>query len=385
MLGSDLEGILKQSHYEEVWFVSFSLKRGGLIRILPQITKAIEHGTKFHFIVGIDHNSTSIEALQELLKLKIDVKIVKDKSPARTFHPKIYLLEASKKRADLFIGSSNMTAGGFYTNYEANIHLIFNLTGIDNNEYLRHKQELDSFINPTGQIVQTLTNTLLQLLEKRKEVQHENTLKQTLAKTYQKNTLSIPPSPFGSSSFPNLPPIPKEYQNKFIKETRKKSKGIAAVFTVTEFYFQLNRGKSSTSTVPGEIRIPLAALKLDGDFWGWPDKYKTLKRRQGKEKRQYDERYAKWKIKDLDNPNSTVSDGKVRMYVYKERGEFRLYSRVLVSFNADEGDIIKIIRSSEQHSDYDCELIKRNNSKYAEMLEYCKIPISNSTRMFGFT
>jgi HKD family nuclease len=48
-----------------------------------------------------------------------------------SFHPKIYLFEASGKRADLFIGSSNMTGGVLYTNYESNIHLIFDLSGKD--------------------------------------------------------------------------------------------------------------------------------------------------------------------------------------------------------------------------------------------------------------
>ena len=40
--------------------------------------------------------------------------------PRATFHPKIYLFE-SLITATLFVGSNNLTDGGFYTNYEATV------------------------------------------------------------------------------------------------------------------------------------------------------------------------------------------------------------------------------------------------------------------------
>lgn len=70
-------------------------------------------------IVGISFNQTHPDAIEWLLKQKkTKVRVFKDDS--RLFHPKVYIFTNSKKYA-LFIGSSNLTYGGFYKNWEANV------------------------------------------------------------------------------------------------------------------------------------------------------------------------------------------------------------------------------------------------------------------------
>jgi HKD family nuclease len=77
--------------------------------------------------VGVDHDGTSFEAVSQLLGAVGTggrVFIVKHLgSPSPTFHPKVFLFSAGAKRrqptrALLISGSTNLTEGGLFTNYE---------------------------------------------------------------------------------------------------------------------------------------------------------------------------------------------------------------------------------------------------------------------------
>jgi hypothetical protein len=68
-------------------------------------------------IVGIAFNHTHPDAIEWFLDIGADLRVFKD--DAELFHPKIYLFR-DKKRYALFVGSSNLTYGGFYANYETN-------------------------------------------------------------------------------------------------------------------------------------------------------------------------------------------------------------------------------------------------------------------------
>jgi len=67
--------------------------------------------------VGRSFNSTHPDGLKLLRRLKADLRIFRDDSDL--FHPKVYLFSAGRKLA-LFVGSSNLTYSGFYSNVEAN-------------------------------------------------------------------------------------------------------------------------------------------------------------------------------------------------------------------------------------------------------------------------
>lgn len=68
-------------------------------------------------IVGIAFNHTHPDAIEWFLGIGADIRVFKD--DAELFHPKIYLFRDQQRYA-LFIGSSNLTYGGFYANYETN-------------------------------------------------------------------------------------------------------------------------------------------------------------------------------------------------------------------------------------------------------------------------
>lgn len=68
-------------------------------------------------IVGIAFNHTHPDAIEWFNDIAADIRIFRD--DADLFHPKVYLFR-DKQRYALFIGSSNLTYGGFYTNCEVN-------------------------------------------------------------------------------------------------------------------------------------------------------------------------------------------------------------------------------------------------------------------------
>ena len=376
MLGNELKTLLNNLDFKKIWFVSFSVRRGGIIRILPELKNALKNGVEINLILGIDHNSTSTEAMDELLKIKINSKIIKDTSFAHTFHPKIYLFEGSKT-AELFVGSNNLTAGGIFTNYECCIHISFDLSK-DKSIYNEHKKELEPIINPKGITVKKLTQTLVEALKKSKAVVSESITRQNYVKRISGKKKS---SLFGSQKFPELPAMPVEFQKRIVKQSSKKTKKAKSVLILNSVYIQLN--KIQGTTIPGEMRIPKALRNIDENFWGWPDEYKTQHRTQGKKERTYSERHTKWEIIDVSKPTIKISDN-VRIYDYKERGEFRFYASKLVGTGANEFDIIKLTLHSDQNFHYLCEVAKKGSKKHSEWEKHCTIDITNSERKFGF-
>lgn len=70
--------------------------------------------------IGVSFNETHPDAIQWLISAGTDLRIYRSESGI--FHPKVYLFQNGQRYA-LFIGSSNFTHAGFYTNTELNILL----------------------------------------------------------------------------------------------------------------------------------------------------------------------------------------------------------------------------------------------------------------------
>ncbi|GEM_PF-3252649 len=88
--------------FDKVWIVSAFANRPGVRHLAPRIIQAKSRGANVQVIVGIDHQGTSVEVLQELKSLAVSAKIVHNTRPGHTFHPKIYLLEATGVKAELW-------------------------------------------------------------------------------------------------------------------------------------------------------------------------------------------------------------------------------------------------------------------------------------------
>ena len=171
--GKYIFSLLETKPYpKKVIFVSAFVSFQTIMRLKEIILFLHSIETKINFIIGIDLNGTSIEVLQELTKWNINVKIVKNKIPGHTFHPKIFIFEWDSI-ANIFIGSNNLTEGGFFRNYECCSCTKYNLLK-DKEIYLNALNELSKFINPSGPTVKDLDSNILRILIKRNVIPSES-------------------------------------------------------------------------------------------------------------------------------------------------------------------------------------------------------------------
>src|SRR5574337_2038228 len=124
-LGRILTELLDSSP-KRIVFISAFVGLQTIIRIKTQALELKTDGSDIRFVLGIDLGGTSQEVLKELLDWNIDVRIVKHRIPVHTFHPKMYLFEWENK-AEIIIGSNNITEGGFFGNYEVAARIYYNL------------------------------------------------------------------------------------------------------------------------------------------------------------------------------------------------------------------------------------------------------------------
>lgn len=207
-LGSQIDRLLNEDVvYLRIVFVSAFVALRTILRLRERLLALMEAGAYLCFTIGIDLGGTSREVLEELLRWNCETFVFHNTIPRATFHPKIYLFE-SATTANLFVGSNNLTDGGFYTNYEAATHCDFELPA-DADEYKRLLEPLTPLIEPQGVIVRRLDLCLIQTLVDRGELPSEAEARQRQRDQVQarrRGSASVPASPFAPVSVP-LPPL----------------------------------------------------------------------------------------------------------------------------------------------------------------------------------
>jgi len=93
-------------------------KLSGLGRVHDDLKEFRSRGGTVEMIVGVSEGGATLEGLKLVHELA-DTSYVFH-HPDRTFHPKVYLARGDAGCA-LFVGSSNLTAGGLAWNYEASL------------------------------------------------------------------------------------------------------------------------------------------------------------------------------------------------------------------------------------------------------------------------
>lgn len=106
---------------DSAWFVVAWTQLSGLEPLAPAMNDLRARGGAAEAIVGIDGGIATREALDRAVELFDPIHVFHDPS-MRTFHPKLYVLESA---ADVLVvvGSSNLTGGGLFLNYEANVSM----------------------------------------------------------------------------------------------------------------------------------------------------------------------------------------------------------------------------------------------------------------------
>jgi HKD family nuclease len=209
-MGEIIKGLLssQQPIYKNVWLVSAFANAKAIQRITPNILDAKSRGANINIVVGFDVMSTSAEALKRINSLGVNSILVHNARGGHTFHPKIYLFESTEK-AEVFVGSNNLTDGGLYTNYEASTRTVFEFPE-DNEEYVQFFSSLEAYLKPIGNTAQILSEDLIDILVARGEVPSENEIRKGQAKLLEpKEKANIPQSPFGVEKIKRPPTLDK--------------------------------------------------------------------------------------------------------------------------------------------------------------------------------
>lgn len=123
--GAFLAQTLADSGLDSLTIVAAWARFGGLRRFRSEFEGFRERGGRLRLLVGIDEGVATRPGLALAIELADEAYVFHDRS-ARTFHPKLYIAEGPRL-AVLLVGSSNVTAGGLFSNYEASLEARFEL------------------------------------------------------------------------------------------------------------------------------------------------------------------------------------------------------------------------------------------------------------------
>jgi hypothetical protein len=223
-LGNEISSLLNEEViYSRIVFVSAFVALRTILRLRERLLSHLEAGTHLSLTVGIDLGGTSREALEELLHWNCETFIFHNAIARATFHPKIYLFETNSS-STIFIGSNNLTDGGFYTNYEAATCYHFDLPE-DSAQYENILGTLHQFLNPQGEIVRRLDQELIQRLVARGELPSESEARRNRRNRTQIHSRDedIPANPFGAVAVPFPPLLPDQLR---IQESNEETVGV---------------------------------------------------------------------------------------------------------------------------------------------------------------
>ena len=208
-LGNEIDALLEQDVvYPRIVFVSAFVALGTILRLRERLLGRMHDGANLRFSVGIDFGGTSREVLEELLRWECETVVCHHPSPRATFHPKVYLFESTAS-ATLFVGSNNLTDGGFYSNFEAATRYDFDLPA-DKAEYERLIGPLTPFLEPQGATAQQLNAQLIATLLARGELPSEADERQrrrAQRAVRRAGGENAHESPFRTDLMPPLPPL----------------------------------------------------------------------------------------------------------------------------------------------------------------------------------
>ena len=257
--------------YNNVWLVSVFANARAIQRITPNILAAKTRGANINIVVGFDVKSTSAEALRTIHSLGVNAILVHNARGGHTFHPKIYVFEATDERADIFVGSNNLTDGGLYTNYEASTRTGFEFPA-DREEYTSFFSSLEPYLKPTGPTSQILTNELINTLVMRGEVPSEAEIRKAQTKTLKpKKNIEMPASPFGVEKI-KRPSVLRKYIQKaplipktgLLKPVQDSSVSDSGKLLWQKTKLPASDAQRQIGNITGGLRLTQAGWKVSG-------------------------------------------------------------------------------------------------------------------------
>ncbi len=351
-IGSKITYDLQSGHYSNLKIIVAYAKNSAISKIYEDLSTFINKGGKLEAIIGIDQKITSYQALINLSKFTKDKLFVHHDKGAITFHPKMYLF-GNQAIENVYIGSSNLTSGGLYTNFEANVNIL-----------------LDSS-NNAQQFQQEVTNYWQQLLKDKNTKQANKDFIHTLftngALSDENNNKEF------KKIIQSLNKLPFESRKRTVKLPENSIHAtVPSPLLTAHFAMSLSNFDVSSKSQDPVLLIPITALKANPNFWNWPNSF-TL---SGANFPQY---YTSSTIK----VNKQVFKNQiVRFYFYEKKREFRLQCEAIKRNGASQ-DIILIKKNNTNTAEYDIQLVRKTAATYPKLLAKLKTRASKQ-KMYGY-
>jgi hypothetical protein len=390
------------------------VKRSGT-QFIRQPLRDFSSRAEARISVGIDLFGTSREGLSDLLEATPggQVFVYRNNGPY-TFHPKVYVFK-SAQRADVVVGSGNLTGGGLFTNYEASLAASLDLAVAEDMAFLQVVEAtLDAWSQPQQGICYAVTPELVEQLVVSGLVRSEAELAaMQQARTPASQPASVPPAAGAAPDEPPAPPlfvtvaVPRpptiaraevEIETEVAAEAAEPPSaaviappGIvpsqligASCFVMTLQNTDVGFGQTTqgTSRRSPEVFIPLAALDENPAFWTFPDQFTAdigwnnthpTNRRNG--------------LGKMDRMNVSMRIGgiqSVRMFFNPRKGDFRLGNEALRS-SGSVGDILFVRRVDPVNGfEYDIQVAPQGSPLFGQLAPFCNTQVPHSQKRFGY-
>lgn len=371
-VGEEISALLQSGDYRNFRAAVAYMRNSGLGTIYEDLQAFRVKGGEISVIAGIDQKNTSWQALSNLLPItEASLYVHHVTGLYETFHPKVYIFGRERGGIEkIIVGSSNLTAGGFYKNVEANIEIDFSeYTGAGNDNVSDFKADVENFWNRlcqnrnTKQASQKILEQLADqglLFDERQNEDVLSTVNSIMGQGEFSGQL------FGASDR-RVSRIPSQNLPDVSRIPNPKSK----------FAMTLSGFDTSDKSQDPVILLPLQALRENANFWNFPARYKPSRK-------SFLEYYTKAEIR-----NGGVAQDIIRLYAYSGKSEFRIQCSG-VKRGGSQGDIMEIEkigaaqeRDNKSHLEYRIALHKKASQEHKAILEKLHTTV-RSGKKYGY-
>ncbi|MBA7613733.1 hypothetical protein ES703_20989 [subsurface metagenome] len=312
----------------------------GMSQLGTSLKRIITQGGTVEVIVGLNQVSKrSIKALATLYNIcgGIGVFVFWNPNINVTFHPKCYLLKIPKSgRIYAWIGSSNFTKQGLFSNYECNLYLV-----------LEPKKD--------GLLITQIEDYYSKI--------RNSPYCYALDSARLSQLKTVKGIPSGEKPIVDSPKINDQIKNIF---------GLKPQVTLPKKAFVMTLSKNDIDGKRGEpyFLIPIAAMQKNEAFWGWP----LTKSAASK----YPSSAIQAKIKVGQN---TITENR-RIYYVAGRQELRFVSPTIYKLGLSFLGAI-LLMQHKKHV-YHIEVIDKQDQRFAGLLKHAT-HVASSQKIWGYT
>lgn len=269
-IGEAIRLALERDESEVAWFVTAWGKRSGLSRLGPALEAFRERGGRVEAVLGVDEGGATIEGLDLAQTLFDRVWIFHDPG-ARTFHPKMYLVQGAEA-ASLVVGSGNLTKGGLYTNYEIAVDVALDLSDEEDARLSEQARAYFQSLLESG-AARPLTDDLIAELKTDPRVLLVSERRANVDRARRRDHEGGGAAVFGTTALPGLLGAPAPGVQPLADEGADDddllpSSDAAAASSASEeeFFKALSKNDVSLRDSPGQIIIPIGFLSFFGSL-----------------------------------------------------------------------------------------------------------------------